>query len=178
MVPFDFTVSGSLAAAFGAAAALPLCLAVIARVPFAASRNALQFLITVIVVVAAWMSALLFVPAAQPNSVSETIVSALVVGIALLFYLEIWALLSRGYTLGLLITLYRSGRPLSAAELARTYRGGEGLEWIMQHRLAGVESAGLVYRNADSIVLTRWRGRAVAWTCRVAVALLGLEATG
>lgn len=178
MLSLDFTIAGSLVAAFLSSAMLPLCVFLIARLPFAAGRNALQFLVGVVVIVLVWTGALLFIPAARPNDVSEIIVGAMAMGTAVLFFLEIWALLSRGYTLGLLITMHRSGRPLSAPELARSYRGGEGLDWIMRHRLAGLESAGLVCRSGDAIVLTPWRGRAVAWICRRAVLLLALEATG
>jgi hypothetical protein len=178
MLPFDVTISGSLAAAFLAAAILPLCLFLVTRLPFAAGRNALQFLISVIAVLIAWTSALLFIPAARPNDISEVVLGVMVVVTAVVFFLEIWALLSRGYTLGILITIYRSGRPLPAAELASSYRCGAGLEWIMRHRLAGLESAGLVCRSDDAVVLTPRRGRAVASACRIAIAFLGLEAVG
>jgi hypothetical protein len=178
MFPFDFTISGSLTAAFMAAALLPICLFLIVRLPFIAGRNALQFLISVIAVLIAWTGALLFIPAARPHDISDVALGAMVVGTAVVFFLEVWALLSRGYTLGLLITVYRFGRPLPAAELAGSYRSGAGLEWIMRHRLAGLEAAGLVQRSDDAIVLTPRRGRAVASMCRMAIALLGLEATG
>jgi len=178
MLSFDFTISGSLAAAFLTSAMLPFCLFVIVRLPLVVGRNALQFLISVIVIVLAWAGALLFIPATRPHDASEIIVGAMAIGTAVLFFLEIWALLSRGYTLGLLITMHRSGRALSAPELARSYRCGEGLDWIMRHRLAGLQSAGLVCQSGDAIVLTPWRGRAVAWACRMAVRLLALEATG
>jgi hypothetical protein len=178
MFPFDFTISGSLAAAFIVAALLPPSLFLIVRLPFIAGRNALQFLISVIAVVIAWTGALLFIPAARPHDISDVVLGAMVVGTAVMFFLEVWALLSRGYTLGLLITIYRSGRPLPAAELAGSYRWGAGLEWIMRHRLAGLEVAGLVYRSDDAIALTPRRGWAVASVCRMAIALLGLEATG
>jgi hypothetical protein len=102
----------------------------------------------------------------------------MVIGSAVLVYLEIWGLLSRGYTLGLLTTIHQAGQPLPAAELARRYRGGEGLEWIMRHRLAGLEAAGLVRQDGENLVLTPRLGNAVAWSYRVAVALLGLKVTG
>jgi hypothetical protein len=178
MASVDFSLSSSLAAAFVTAAMLPFCLFLIARLPFAAGRNALQFLISAITSVLAWTVALVFIPALRPADVSEGITAAMVVGGAFLFFLEVWALLSRGYTLGLLITMYRCDRPLSAAELARGYRGGEGLEWIMRHRLAGLEAARLVARTPEGVVLTPRLGRAVAWAVRLAIAFLGLQATG
>src|SRR6266516_6574113 len=174
MLSLDFTMPGALVASFVIALAVPLCVLLIVRLPFIAGRNALQFLISVMIALLVWTGLLVFVPPARPTNAVEVVLGAMVVGAAILFFLEIWALLSRGYTLGLVITIYRSARPLSAAELARCYRSGAGLEWIMRHRLAGLEAAGLVYREGDDLVLTPRRGRAVAWMCRIAIALLGL----
>ena len=178
MFSLDFTIPASLVASFVVVLGLPLCLALVARLPFAAGRNALQFLVSVIIILVVWASVLSLIPPAQPKNTAEIVLGAMVLGAAIVFFLEIWALLCRGYTLGLVITIYRSGRPLSAAELARRYRSGEGLEWIMRHRLAGLEAAGLVYRAGDDLILSRRRGWAVAWICRAAIAVLGLKATG
>jgi hypothetical protein len=178
MLSLEFTMSGTVIAAFVVSMGLPLCLLILARLPSLAGRNAIQFLISVLITIAAWASALLFVPAARPASAGEIAIGAMVIGSAILIYLEVWALLSRGYTLGLMITIHQSGQPLPAAELARRYRRGEGLEWIMRHRLAGLEAAGLVRRNGENLVLTPRLGCAVAWSYRVAIGLLGLKATG
>jgi hypothetical protein len=177
MPSLDFTIPAAVAAAFAVSFTLPVALLLIARVPLLSGRNALQFLVSAVVTVVAWIIVLLSVPDARSTTVAEIIVGAMLLGAAFLVYLEIWGLLSRGYTLGLLITIRTAGRPLPAAELARRYRGGEGLEWIMRHRLAGLEAAGLVEREGPRLVLTRL-GRAVAWSYRTAVTLLGLKATG
>jgi hypothetical protein len=178
MLSLEFTMPGAVIAAFVVSTGLPLCLLILARLPSLAGRNALQFLIATLIAIAAWASALLFVPAARPTGAGEIAVAAMVIGSAVLVYLEIWSLLSRGYTLGLVTTIHQSGRPLPAAELARRYRRGEGLEWIMRHRLAGLEAAGLVWRSGDRLVLTSRLGCAVAWSYRIAITLLGLKATG
>ena len=178
MFALDFTIPPSLIAAFVVSLALPLYLFILARLPLLAGRNAIQFLISVVIAIAAWLCALLFVPAAWPTSAADTVLGAMVIGSVVLFYLEIWALLSRGYTLGLIMTIHQSRRPLPAEELARLYHGGEGLEWIMRHRLAGLEATGLVSRTSDQLVLTPGRGRITALCYRIAIALLGLKATG
>jgi hypothetical protein len=179
MVPhLDFTMSGTVAASFLVALSLPLLHLLVVRIGCLRGRNAVQFLVSVMVGVAVWTSILLFVALARPNSGTEIAIGAMILGAGILFFLEIWALLSRGYTLSLLIAVYQAGRPLSAKELAHAYRRGEGLEWILRHRLAGLQSAGLVRQVGDHIILTPQFGRAVALTCRAAVAFLGLKATG
>src|SRR6266481_5397706 len=96
---------------------------------------------------------------------------------SVIVYLEIWALLSRGYTLGLLLTLFRGEQPMSDAQLAASYRQGEGVGWIMRHRLGGLLSAGLVRRQGDGIVLTG-TGAIIGILYRAAVAALALKITG
>jgi hypothetical protein len=178
MGSLDFTIPGAVIAAFVVSLGLPIYLLALTRVPSLAGRNAVQFLVSASISVAAWAGALLLVPAARPTGALEIALGAMVIGSAMLVYLEIWSLLSRGYTLALIVTIHQAGGSLTAAELARRYRGGEGLEWIMRHRLAGLEAAGLVQRTGDQLVLTPRLGRAAAWSYRVAIALLGLRMTG
>jgi len=65
-----------------------------------------------------------------------------------------------------------------AAELTRHYRRGEGLDWIMRHRIAGLEAARLVRQVGPRLVLTARLGWAVAWIYRLTIAVLGLKTTG
>jgi len=178
MLSLEFTIAGAVIAALVVSTALPLCLLVVARLPLLAGRNAVQFLVSVLIAIVAWAGVLLLVPAARPTDAVEVAIGAMLIGSAVLVYLEIWGLLSRGYTLSLIVTIHRAGSPLPADELARRYRGGEGLEWIMRHRMAGLEAAGLVQRTGDQLVLTSRLGRAAAWSYRAAIALLGLRMTG
>jgi hypothetical protein len=61
---------------------------------------------------------------------------------ALLVYLEIWALLTTGYTIGLLQTLFRCKRPVTDAELAASYRhGGIGMHHAGPHRRDDIGAA-------------------------------------
>src|SRR5262245_66580548 len=103
MPSLDFTMPGAVTAALAVSLTLPAYLLVIARLPFLAGRNALQFSISVLVTVAVWLAALAFVPGARPAGGAEVIVGALLLATAVLVYLEIWSLMSRGYTLALLL---------------------------------------------------------------------------
>jgi hypothetical protein len=95
-----------------------------------------------------------------------------------LAYLEVWGLLSRGYTLGVLLTLYKAQAPLTESQIAAAYRGGDGLTWIMSHRLGGLTAARLVAVRDGAVQLTPLLGRIVAHSYRAAITVLGLRRTG
>jgi hypothetical protein len=145
--------------------AVALVLAVVARLPAVRDRNALQFLVSGVIVMGLWLIALLL-PGVPASTAADLATSLMILAGALLVYLEAWALLSRGYTLGLLLTLFRGKRAMTDAQLAASYRGGQGVGWIMRHRLGG-----------DRIVLTS-TGAIIAMLYRVAIAVLGLKVTG
>jgi hypothetical protein len=172
----DFTAGPAIVAALVAAALFPAVLALLARLPRLRARNALQFLATSVTVVVLWVIALC-VPGLRASSAAELATSFMMLASALIIYLEIWALLSRGYTLGLLLTLFRGKAPMSDAQLAASYRQGEGVGWIMRHRLGGLLSARPVRRQGDRVVLTG-AGALIGILYRAAVATLGLKVTG
>jgi len=172
----DFTAGPAIVAALITAALFPAVLGVLSRLPRLRARNALQFLATSVVVVAVWATALC-VPALRASSAAELAISFMILASALIVYLEIWALLSRGYTLGLLLTLFRAKHPMTEAQLAASYRAGEGVGWIMRHRLGGLLTAGLVRRQRNRIVLTP-TGAIIGVLYRAAVAALALKTTG
>jgi hypothetical protein len=172
----DFTAGAAVVSALVAAALFPAVLALLSRLARLRARNALQFLATSVIVVALWAIALR-VPGSRASSAAELATSFMILASALIIYLEIWALLSRGYTLGLLLTLFRGKQPMSDAQLAASYRQGEGVGWIMRHRLGGLLSARLVRRQGDRVVLTG-AGALIGILYRAAVATLGLRVTG
>jgi hypothetical protein len=172
----DFTAGPAILAALVAAALFPAVLALLSRLPRLRARNALQFLATSVTIVVLWVIALC-VPGLRASSAAELATSFMMLASALIIYLEIWALLSRGYTLGLLLTLFRGKAPMSDAQLAASYRQGEGVGWIMRHRLGGLLSARLVRRQGDRVVLTG-AGALIGILYRAAVATLGLKVTG
>jgi hypothetical protein len=171
----DFTPGTAVLIALIAAALFPAVLAGLARLPRLRDRSALQFLASCVLVVGFWGIALL----AQRRALAEADVAAscMILAGVLIVYLEAWALLSGGYTLTLLLTLFQAGRPMTDTELAAGYRRGQGLGWIMHHRLGRLISARLVRRQGDRIVLT-FAGALIARAYRVAIVVVGLEITG
>ncbi len=174
----DFNASLPLAVASTIGVFLPLFLLPITRAPTLRSRNPLQFLLGVAATVAIWIAVIALFPSARPVAVSEYVLCLMAIAGAALFYLEVWALMSRGYTLAVLQTLLEKQQPLSAAEIRALYRNGDGLDWILRHRLHGMVAARIIEQHGDHFILTPVRGVIVAKLHRVAVAVLGLTRTG
>lgn len=177
MAMIDFSISGPVLLALVLGLAMPGYLFVVARAPGLAGRNAFQFLVTFVAMILSWGTLVWLNPAGAGLDAAGAIISLGILGTAALFYLEVWALLSRGYTLGLLLTLFLSGKPLTENELAARYRGGDGLDWIMQHRLSGLAAAQLVTIENGVIALTP-SGTLIANLYRLSVSILGLRKTG
>lgn len=173
----DFSVTPVVLQALVVGAALPFYLSVIARLPPFFGRNALQFVLAAVVMIVLWIGLVVFGAGRVPTDPTEICTGALILGAGSLFYLEIWALLSRGYTLGLLLTLFRAEGPLNEEELARFYRGGEGLRWIMRHRLSGLAGARLIREEAGLVTLTPF-GVLVGRLYKLSITGLGLRRTG
>jgi hypothetical protein len=170
----DLALAPSLAAAMAVAALQPAYLLLLTRVDRLRGRNAWQFLLSAVATLAIWAGLLAAVPALRPAGAAEAALAAMGLAAGVLFYLNIWGLMSRGYTLGMLLTLHRAGRPLTATEIRHLYRGGEALEWIMRHRLGAMRAAGVIEGAADAPVLTSVRGVLVARLYLLCAACLGL----
>jgi hypothetical protein len=172
----DFSMSAPIVFAVVACLAFPPCLALVARIPALAPRRGLQFALAAGVTVAGW--AVGIATAGRALAAGDVVVGAMLLMSGLILYLEVWALLSRGYSLGIILTLLRAPAPLDDVAIARSYRAGDGLTWIMRHRLAGLEAAGLVTTRDGMIELTRWGGTPIARLYAVAVTALGLRRSG
>jgi hypothetical protein len=173
----DYAISGTLLAALVAGLLQPVLLWPITRIPAFRERNPTQFLLSVVLVLLLWIVAIVAIPATRPSGAPDILVGLFAVLGAALFWLEVWGLMSRGYTLSILIALLEAGRPLQPAEIAMHYRGGDGLAWILQHRLGGLVGSGSIMRDGDTLTLTP-RGMAIAQLYRLCIALLGLRKTG
>jgi hypothetical protein len=117
-------------------------------------------------------------PLLRPASLAEAIVCLMALGSGILFYLEVWGVLSRGYTLGVLPTILNAGRPRDEIEISSRYRGGEGHDWIMRHCVGGLLSARMLERQRNRLVLTPVRCHIAAWLYQISVITLGLHKTG
>jgi hypothetical protein len=176
MGSIELAASVPVVNALVAAAALPFVLLGATRWPRVKGRNAVQFALSYVIVVLFWAVTTAITAADSPSA--EIAVGLMLLAAAGLVYLEIWALMSRGYTLGILVTLLNADRPLSADDLAALYRQGSGLSWIMQHRVRGLIGAGLVRLNGDILSLTSFPGIATALLYRAVVKVLGLRMAG
>ena len=174
----DFSLTPTVLYALVAGSALPIYLALIARLTPFSGRKALQFLLSSVVMIALWIGLVGAGPGSHSAGRAEIGIGVMILVAESLFYLEVWSLLSRSYTLGLLVTLYRANRPLDEEDLARSYHGGSGLSWIMEHRLSGLISAGLVREEGGMVVLTPVLGVAAARLYKFSISVLGLRRTG
>jgi hypothetical protein len=174
----DLTMPVAVMAALCSSILQPLYLLGTKHIRFLANRHGLRFLASAVTTFIFWSGTILIVPAFAPSTWLDIIIGAAVISGLMLFYLEIWGLLTRGYTLGILLTLLRANRPLEAREISNSYRGGEGLEWIMRHRLAGLSATGLISVHDGKILLTPLRGVPIARIYAFCIAVLGLRRTG
>lgn len=174
----DFSMPGPLLAAMIVGFFLPVPLWLMTHLPSLRERNPVQFLYAVIISFGVWVFAVMYLPVFVSSSPEEWLIGFMGLGGAVLIYLEIWGLMSRGYTLSVLATLYEAGRSLTSDEIARNYRGGDGLDWIMQHRLGGLEASGMVNIEGDRVKLAAPGGFFVARLYLVCIRVLGLRSTG
>lgn len=174
----DFSLSHSLASALVLGLLQPAFLLATTRLPALSGKNASQFLAAIAASYGFWVLLILSAPDFRPDSLAEFVVGTMAIAGAALVYLEIWGLLSRGYTLGVLLTLHRAGRSMSPPEIAASYRGGDGLDWIVHHRIGGLESSGMVRRSGNRLALSSFPGAFIGRLHRLAITILGLRHTG
>ena len=175
--PLDLSLSTSVLWALAAAVCFPFLLAGVARAPRFSRRNALQFLVASVATTGGWAT-LSYATTADGASAWDLAIGAMLLMDTLIVYLEVWALVSRGYTLGMLLTLYRASAPLDEFSLAKSYRTGEGLGWIMKHRLQGLERTGLVTTDHGRVRLTPVLGVPAAGLYLMTRHILGLRQSG
>ena len=174
----DFSMPGPLFAALVLGFLLPIPLWFLTRLSSLRERNPVQFLYAVVLTFGGWFLAVAFVPILASDGLGDWFVGGMALAGAALVYLEIWGLMSRGYTLSVMAVLHEAGRPLTPDEIARNYRGGDGLDWIMRHRLGGLEASGMVNRDEDRVKLQAPGGFFVARLYRLCIQVLGLRRTG
>lgn len=174
----DFSIPSSLLAALAIGFLLPIPLWITTKIPALQEKNPVQFLAAAICVFAIWIAVVSLNPQLSPKNSAEWLIGLMALSASTIVYLEVWGLLSRGYTLSVLAALSETGRPLTPSEIARAYRGGDGLDWIMRHRLGGLEASGMITKNQDSVKLKAPAGVMVAQAYRICVFILGLRRTG
>lgn len=174
----SFDLSPALAVPIIMGLLIPAFLLIVTRISSLSGRNPIQFLIAVLIAYGLWVFTGVIISNVFPTCVLEGVAGFMAIAICALFYLEVWGLLSRGYTLGILLTLYKSSSAMTSAEIASAYRGGDGLDWIVYHRITGLEASGMLHRQDDRLVLTPFPGMCVAIIYKLSVKILGLRQTG
>jgi hypothetical protein len=173
----DFNMPGPLFAALILCVLQPFFLFAITRIIGMRGHTATQFLLSSAITMVLWVAAIYAIPALRPSGLADIAIGLMLLVGGTLAYLCLWGVLVRGYTLGVLLTLLKAAGPLTEQEIARLYRGGEGLDWIMRHRLGGLYAAGVVENRGGRLVLTI-RGLTVAKLYQTSIVTLGLRRTG
>jgi len=174
----EFSLSAPVAYAIGSALAIPGYLSLIVRLPRLRGRNALQFAMAVTTMLIVWVALVASGSSIASLTRADLWTSLMIMTSGTLAYLEIWGLMSRGYTLGIMLTLYAASKPLDERALAQRYRGGQGLSWVMHHRLGGLIAAHAVRREGELIQLTFFPGLFIARVYQMLILVLGLRRTG
>jgi hypothetical protein len=78
----------------------------------------------------------------------------------LLGYLEFFSLINRGYSLSIMMDIFRRNTPPNAKELEHEYAGGQGLRWMLTKRVNGLTALKLVReKNGKLFLIKRWPER-------------------
>jgi hypothetical protein len=125
-----------------------------------------RFGVTAIAVIAAYALACLRDPIVESRIV-PLVTGAALIAAALVFVLGVWGVLTRGYSVALLITLEGLGRPTSTDVLERSYSAGRGLRWLTEKRLNGLKAAHVVVVSGDQVIITHPIGSLFVLACTI-----------
>jgi hypothetical protein len=93
---------------------------------------------------------------------SQTIAGLATAGFVVLAYMQVYSQIGRGFSLRILVDIYRCGS-LDIPGILREYSDGRSAQWLIDKRLTGLEHAGLATRRDNSLALRPPRG---AWAGR------------
>lgn len=143
--------------------AAPLILLISRWLPLGVAQ---RFSVTAIAVIAAYVLVCLRGPFIEARIVPIVTGAALIVA-ALVFVLGVWGVLTRGYSVALLIALEGLCEPASPDVLARSYSAGRGLRWLTEKRLNGLKAAHVVAVSSDQVIITRPIGSLFILACTI-----------
>lgn len=73
----------------------------------------------------------------------------------LIFFLGVWGLLTRGYSVAILIALHSVGGKATTIELEKNYSGGRGLRWLTAKRLDGLTVSKTIKIEKNQITIRK-----------------------
>ncbi len=82
----------------------------------------------------------------------EIVVGCSLAGFFSLGYLQVYSLAYRGFSLRIVMEVFRNGS-LNIAECAARYNKGLGVDWLIEDRLAGLVALRLIRREGNVIAL-------------------------
>ena len=134
-----------------------------------------RFNATAVIVVGAYGLGCLY--SAALHTIPVITGAALIVS-ALVFILGFWGVLTRGYSVALIVALNRLGGRASVGELENAYSDGRGLRWLFDKRLGGLVGAHAVVIENGQVVITRGMGAFVLRCCAIFQACFRLKDYG
>ena len=174
----DFLPTPVITAALVAGGAIPLYLVALAIVPILRQRTGWRMAAAGIAALSLWCAALTYTTSLLQLSVVDGLTGLLIIASAWIAYLIVWGSLTRGYTFGLLMTLYNARRPITIDDVEKLYAGGRGLRFLMEKRVFGLILLRIVRQRGRDLTLTSPWGISVARMYRLAACALGLRRTG
>lgn len=170
----DLTISPIFWAAFAMMVVLPFLLWLTGKIPGLAPMYGRRFAWAGLLGSLLWTIAITI----SSGNLLEKSAATLVVFSITIVVLQAWGLLTRGFTLAVVLALWRIGSPARPDAVAAAYRAGEGLEALMTIRVGGMLQAQLVRKTGDVLELTKPMGHFVVYAYVCLVKLLGLKRTG
>lgn len=90
-------------------------------------------------------------------SVHEILAGYSTIGFLCLGYMEAFSMLCRGFSLCIIIDIFRKG-PLTISQIIENYGNGKGADWMLKKRIGTMESLGMLRLNGDFLEIKGFRG--------------------
>ena len=176
---WDVVPTPQVAAALVAGGVIPLFLAVLAVVPVLRRRTGWRMAVAGLTSLSLWVAwGSMFGGAQHWIASADGATSLLIIASAWVAFLILWGSITRGYTFALLMTVYDAGRPLPPPDVEKAYARNRGLRFLMEKRVSGLISLGLVRQERAELTLTKPWGVLVARGYQFAIRIFGLRRTG
>ena len=167
----DFVPSLPVAFSLGSCALLPLALLVLSHWPLKVTAPGQRFVLAAVAMWTAWLAAMIV---CVPDLV-DAVTGGLLLATTTLACFTLWTLIAWGFTLSMLLTLHRAGRPLQMDDWVAAYTRGKSLEAFALDRLGVLFKLGLAKMRDGKVVMTPGRGRVIARLAVLLRKLFGLR---
>jgi len=110
-------------------------------------------------------------------SIQQAVLGVGAIGVSPIVTLGLWGVLTRGYSLSLLLTLLELNGTGTRFDIERSYSGGRGLRWLMRKRLLSLERTHAITIRKDAVWL-RSEGKALLSIYRAGLKMFSLKQFG